>query len=94
MKGDIIILCVNHFDDIFNNNADINSNKQQSIIQLFNLLKTVNNTVKYIAVNFGKDIYTIPNLQFINLPVNLQTTFTESKTEFTQQLYQFTQSIF
>jgi hypothetical protein len=87
--NNIKILSVNHFDNIFNQKF-----KQNAIYKLFNLLKSHNNNIKFIAVNFGEDLYNIQDLQFVNLPVNLNLAFVESKQEFTKKLYDFTKSEF
>lgn len=87
--NNIKILSVNHFDNIFNQIF-----KQNTIYKLFNLLKSHNNNIKFIAVNFGEDLYNIQDLQFVNLPVNLNLSFVESKQEFTKKLYDFTKSAF
>lgn len=77
-----IFLSVNHFDNIFNKIT-----KQQQILQLYNLLYSYNKNIKFIAINFGDEIYNEPNLHFINLPVNYDLPFTESKNKFTECLY-------
>lgn len=87
--NNITILSVNHFDNIFNQKF-----KQNAIYKLFNLLKSHNNNVRFIAVNFGEDLYNIQDLQFVNLPVNLNLSFVESKQEFTKKLHDFTKSAF
>lgn len=87
--NNIKILSVNHFDNIFNQKF-----KQNTIYKLFNLLKSHNNNIKFIAVNFGEDLYNIQDLQFVNLPVNLNLSFEESKQEFSKNLYNFTKSTF
>jgi hypothetical protein len=85
----IKILSVNHFDNIFNQKF-----KQNTIYELFNLLKSHNKNIKFIAVNFGENLYNIQDLQFVNLPINLNLSFEESKQEFTKNLYDFTKSVF
>jgi len=87
----IIILSVNHFDTIFNKNS---IPKQNIIYKLFNLLKSHNNNIQFIAVNFGEDLYNTKDLQFINLPVNYNLSFIESKEEFSKQLHYFIKSTF
>ena len=87
----IIILSVNHFDNIFTKKTD---DKQNAIYNLFNLLKSYNNNIQFIAVNFGEDLYNIQDLQFVNLPVNYNLSFIESKQYFTEQLYNFVRSSF
>lgn len=83
----ITILSVNHFDNIY-----AKSFKQKSIYKLFDLLKLYNNNIKFIAVNFGEEIYNKHDLQFVNLPINYHLSFTESKQEFTKHLYDFIKS--
>ena len=61
---------------------------------MFNLLKSHNDNIQFIAVNFGEDLYNIQDLQFVNLPVNLNLSFVESKQEFTKKFYDFTKSAF
>ena len=85
----IIILTVNHFDNIYTK-----KNKTHAIYELFNLLKSYNNNIKLIAVNFGEDIYNSNGLQFINLSVNFKLDFFESKQEFTKKLNNFVESAF
>jgi hypothetical protein len=87
----IIIFSVNHFDNIFYKKT---VNKQNTIYKLFNLLKSHNNDIQFIVVNFGEDLYNLKNLQFVNLPVNYNLSFTESKQEFTEQLHLFIKSEF
>ena len=92
LKNDkIIILSVNHFDNIFSKK---NNSKQNTIYKLFNLLKSHNNNIEFIAVNFGEDLYNIQDLQFINLPVNYNLSFIKSKKYFTEQLNDFIKSAF
>ena len=56
---------------------------------MFDLLKSYNNNIKFIAINFGEEIYNRNDLQFVNLPINYHVSFTESKQEFTKHLYEF-----
>lgn len=84
----ITILSVNHFDNIFDQKF-----KQNTIYKLFNLLKSYNDDIKFIAVNFGEDLYNIKDLQFVNLSVNLNLSYEESKEEFTKKLFDFTKSL-
>ena len=88
----IFILSVNHFDNIFYKYSIIN--KQNTIHKLFNLLKAHNNNIKFIAVNFGEDMYNIPNLKFVNIPINYDLNFIESKQDFTKKLYDFIKTEF
>lgn len=86
----IVILCVCHFDNIYKKtNA-----KQQDILKLFKLLKSYNNNTILVAVNFGVNLYDIPDLQFINLKVDFDLPFNESKEKFTKSLYEFTKEYF
>ena len=87
--NNIKILSVNHFDNIFNQKF-----KQNAIHKLFTLLKSHNNNIKFIAVNFGEDLYNIQDLQFVNLPVNLNLSFEECKQEFTKKLFDFAKLTF
>ena len=48
-----------------------------------------NNNIKFIAVNFGEDLYNLNNLRFINLHVNFDLSFVESKKAFTNELNNF-----
>lgn len=84
-SNNIIILCVNHFDNIYNKKLD----RQNIIYKLFNLIKSHNNNTKFIAVNFGEDLFNLPDLEFVNLEVIYNLPFTESKQEFTNNLYNF-----
>jgi len=89
-KGNHVkILSVNHFDNIYNGIV-----KQEAICKLFHLLKSHNDTITFIAINFGEDVYNVKNLQFVNLPVNLHVSFVESKQEFTKTLQNFIKSAF
>ena len=54
-------------------------NKENSIFKLFNLLKSHKKNVKFIVVNFGEDLYDILELKFVNLPVNYNVFFVDSK---------------
>lgn len=83
-NNNIIILSVNHFDNIYNKIF-----KQIAIYKLFNLLKSYNNNIKFIAINFGDELYNSLNLQFINLPINYNLSFIESKEKFTNDLYEY-----
>lgn len=83
-SDNIIIFSVNHFDNIYNKIY-----KQDSIYQLYQLLYSKNANIKYIAVNFGENLYDINNLIFINLPVNYDIEFNDSKKEFTKELYDY-----
>lgn len=84
----ITILSVNHFDNIYSK-----KNKQESIYKLANLLNQFNNNIHFKAVNFGEKLYEIPYLTFINLPVNYELSFIESKQAFTNELYNFVNTI-
>jgi len=86
--NDITIISVNHYDNIYNKIY-----KQNSIYKLFNLLQTFNSTIKFISINFGEKINDIHNLQFVNLPVNYDIPFIESKEEFTKNLYEYIKTI-
>lgn len=85
----IFIYSVNHFDNIKSKIF-----KENEIIKIFNLLNKYNKNIKFIAVNFAKEPYTLGNLIFINLPVNFDLNFFESKAEFTKNLYEFTKKTF
>ncbi len=91
LKNDdnVIILSVNHFDNIYNKTF-----KQASVYKLFNLLKSHNNNIKFIAINFGEELYNIQDLQFVNLPVCYDLPFTESKDDFTKKLYEYINTAF
>jgi len=85
----LIIFSVNHFDNIYNKIF-----KQSSVYKLFNLLQSYNKNIKFIAVNYGEEIYNSTNLEFINLPVNYNLNFTESKQLFSKSLNEFVKSAF
>lgn len=85
----IIILSVNHFDNIRNKHF-----KQSQVYKLFDLLKTYNENIQFIAINFGEEIYNKPDLKFINLQVDYDLPFTDSKEKFTKNLYEFIMSTF
>jgi hypothetical protein len=40
-------------------------------------------------VNFGEDLYNLKDLEFVNLPVDYNLTFIESKQKFIEQLQKF-----
>ena len=84
---DVILLSVNHFDNIYNKTF-----KQMSVYKLFDLLKPYN--IKFIAINFGEELLNIPNLHFVNLSINYDLPFVESKEEFTKHLYEFINQYF
>ena len=88
-NNNITILSVNHFDNIYNK-----ENKQESVYKLFNLLQTHNPTINFIAINFGEELYNIPNLNFVNLNVNYNLSFIESKQDFTKELYEYINTSF
>lgn len=87
LTTDVICLSVNHFNNIYTKKY-----KQESIYKLFNLLKSY--CIKFIAVNYGEDLYNINNLQFVNLPINFDLPFVESKKLFIEQLNHFVKSQF
>jgi hypothetical protein len=68
-------------------------NKENSIFKLFNLLKSHKKNVMFIVVNFGEDLYDILELKFVNLPVNYNVSFVDSKQFFTKELYDFVTSL-
>jgi len=86
-NDNVYIYSVNHFDNIYTKII-----KQEQVYKLFDLLHKHNNNIKFIAVNYGEELYNINNLQFINLPVNYDLPFVESKQDFTKKLYDFTKS--
>jgi hypothetical protein len=92
----IVFLSVNHFDNIYNKIT-----KQSEIYKLFDLLHSYNNNIKLIAVNYCVELNSNPNpnpipnpnLKFINLPVNYDLQFAESKIIFTESLYKYISEI-
>jgi hypothetical protein len=79
-----IFLSVNHFDNIYNKIT-----KPAEIYKLYELLYSYNKNVKFIAINYGSEIINTngSNLSVINLPVNYNLPFSESKAKFTETLY-------
>lgn len=87
--NDLHILSVNHFDNVYNKIS-----KESEIYKLYDLLYSYNNNIKIIAINFGNELYVNPNILLINLPVNYNLPFSESKIQFTECLYEFVNKIY
>ena len=52
-------------------------------------MHSYNNNIEIIAINYGGELNSNPNLKFINLLVNYDLEFTESKKLFTESLYKY-----
>ena len=76
----VLFLSVNHFDNIYNNIY-----KRQEVIDL---AKVLGNS-KLLAINFTNNDENFENIQFVNLPLNKNLEFQESKSEFTKDLNNF-----
>ena len=87
----IIFLSVNHFDNIYNN--IINELKKDNIIKLYDFLNTLNNNIKFIAINYETTSHNRTNLHFINLDVDKKIQFSESKEKFTNCLYAYVSTL-
>jgi len=85
----ITFLSVNHFDNIY-----INKTKENEVLKLYNLLFSINNNITFIAVNYNDKNYKYNTLEFVNLPVNRNISFMESKNLFTKNLYEYVNSNF
>lgn len=82
--NNVNILCVNHFDNIYNKIL-----KSDEICKLYDLLYKFNNNIKIISINFGITDQANKNIHFVNLPVNYDLPFAESKEIFTNSLYNY-----
>ena len=85
--SNITILSVNHFDNIYTKIT-----KQLQVYKLFNLLQSHNINIRFIAVNYGEELHNTPNLEFVNLPLNYDLEFKESKFEFSKILNDYVKS--
>ena len=81
----LMFLCVNHFDNIYNNIY-----KKEEIVEFGNLTgKSV------LAINYTSSYpEESGNIQFVSLPVNKELTFEKSKLEFKSTLNEFISKIF
>lgn len=80
----ITFLSVGHFDNVYNKIY-----KKDEILQLYNFLYSINNNIKFIAINYTSENIIDNNLQFVNLNVNTEIPIPESKLQFTETLYAF-----
>jgi hypothetical protein len=90
-RDSIIFLSVNHFDNIYNK-VD-NNIKQLEIIKLYDFLLSFNNNIKFIAINYETTSHNRTNLHFVNLHVDNNIPFSESKQQFTSCLYKYVSSL-
>lgn len=95
-SDNVTILSVNLFHYIHSKQL----NRQLQVHKLFDLLQLHNKKIKFIAVNYGEELYNTPNLEFVNLPVNYRRPdcdnleLNESRLEFIDTLIDFTKTIF
>ena len=83
-QEEIIILSVNHFDDIYSNVI-----KKDDVLKLYNLLYSINKNIKLIAINYCNENLKENNIEFINLEINKNLEFVESKELFVKKLYEY-----
>lgn len=88
ISDSITFLSVNHFNNVYNKIY-----KKDEILQLYNFLYSINNSIKFIAINYSDENFVYNNLQFVNLNVNTSIPEPESKSQFTQSLYEFASNI-
>ena len=88
MSDSITFLSVNHFNNIYDKIY-----KKDEILQLYNFLYSINDNIKFIAINYNNENEVYNNLQFVNLNVNLEIPRSESKEQFTENLYAFISSL-
>jgi hypothetical protein len=80
----ITFLSVNHFHSVYHQ-----IHKKEAVIKLYDLLYSINNNIKFIAINYNNEDSRHNNLQFVNLNVNRDIPIEESKKIFTETLYAF-----
>ena len=84
----ILFLTVNHFDNIYNKIT-----KKNDIINLYNLLYSLNNNIKMIGVNYTDENFIYDNLQCVHFEINRDVEFIKSKELFTDKLYHYVSTI-
>jgi Cdc6-like AAA superfamily ATPase len=83
-----LFISVNHFDNIYNKIT-----KKNDIINLYNLLYSLNNNIKMIGINYTDDNYIDNNLHCIHLKIDRDVEFVRSKELFTDKLYHYISTI-
>ena len=83
-QNPILFISVNHFDNIYNK-----INNKNELLNLYEILFSLNNNIVLLAFNFDDTDYIYNNLHHICLDVNTNIPFIESKNAFQQKLYEY-----
>jgi hypothetical protein len=84
----IVFLSVNHFDKVYQKIYT-----KDEVIKLYDFLYSLNNNIKFVAINYTDENIVYNTSNFINLPVNRNMSIFESKELFTKTLYSHVSNI-
>ncbi len=88
MSNSITFLSVSNFNNVYNKIY-----KRDAILKLYNFLYSINNNIKFIAINYSDENSMYNTLQFVNLPVNIEIPFSESKDQFSRSLFAYMSTV-
>lgn len=77
----VLCISVNHYDNIYKG-----VHKKESIVALYELLRSYNPNLSFLAINYDRDCFTHGALEHVTLPYEAGLPFADSKVAFTATL--------